>query len=700
MAKVDCSELAKTLTQLAMNLATDPDVKNLDDVVFSMQKIFPDIRRESLVDAINEATVGQSEQLADIEKKLLAIRQEARNDRKLTAKIDALKNYLETGKLPPKPKPKPAAPDAIVKLRRTRDKLNRWLKNSDPAMAKELSKRLDELNAITREELLGEAPDPKLHAEVQKIQDEIDAVRKKMKDVKAEAGLQEKVDTLQKHLEEGTLPEKQARKEVEGSEAATRLREIIADLRGKLDKSPPAMKAKLETQIKGLEEKLASGDILPRVKAKALPQTKELERLEYQRDMLRRKIRRQIEAMKPRSIWDKIADPFNAARSLITSLDLSAVGRQGAFIGMGNPARAAKSIGPMLKALASEQKALKIERDILARPNAPLYLRSKLYLAPLGDDTKLSGMEEGYMSKIAEKIPYVRASERAYITFLNKLRADSFDAMVAGLSKNGSPTQQEAEAVANFINIATGRGKLYQLEQAAVPLNTIFFAPRYVASRFQLLAGQPFYQGTMRTRRMIAKEYAKYLIGMGVVYGLAALAGAAIEWDPRSSDFGKIRFGRTRLDPLAGLSQTTVVVSRVATGKTKTQSGIKSIRGDDVPYGGQDAWDVASNFLRSKLSPMFSFGVNLAAGENVVGEEVTPTTTIRDLIIPLTVRDIKEAIQDQGADAGTAMGLLAIFGWGLQTYGEPQSQASRVPAGGPERARPERPQRPQRPQRR
>lgn len=440
------------------------------------------------------------------------------------------------------------------------------------------------------------------------------------------------------------------------------------EARSEKARSEPALKAKLESQIADLEGKLADpAPEVPQLRHVEGPMSKELARLEYRRDLLRRQINQRVRDLKPKGFWGTVAEPANLARTAITSIDLSAVLRQGGFVALGNPVRAAKSIVPMLRSFASAEAAYKINKQIQDRPNAPLYDRSDLYLAP--ENGTLHAKEEAFMSRLAGKIPGLAGSQRAYNTFLNKLRADSFDAMAAHLAKNGEPTLAESRAIANYINVATGRAPLGKLESAAVPLATVFFSPRYVASRFQLLAGQPLYGGTARTRKLIATEYAKYLTGMATVYALGKLAGGEIESDPRSSDFGKIRLGETRLDPLSGLSQVSVLMSRLATGETKRLSGkVVPIRGKDVPFGGSDSADVIANFLRSKLAPVPGAVLNLAAGENVVGEPVGPLETARDLTIPLSFRDILEVMEAHGIPEGTAIGILGLFGMGIQHH--------------------------------
>jgi hypothetical protein len=282
-------------------------------------------------------------------------------------------------------------------------------------------------------------------------------------------------------------------------------------------------------------------------------------------------------------------------------------------------------------------------------------------------------MEELYMSHWIEKIPGIKNFQRAGLTFLNSIRADMFDTLAGTLTvtETGAHSQQELEAIANFINVSTGRGNLGKAEQAAETLNTVFFAPKYVASRFQLILGQPAWKGTAMTRKLIAKEYARALIGMAAVYAIASLAGGDVEDDPRASDFGKIKFGKTRLDPMFGLSQTTVVLSRLLSGTTKSSSGrvspISRWRGD-IPFGGDTSWDVFSRFMRSKLSPLAGTTADLFVGENLIGEEVDLKTFPLKLITPLAYRDIYEALLENDVPKTTAFSILTFFGMGLQTY--------------------------------
>src|SRR5690606_1730988 len=98
-------------------------------------------------------------------------------------------------------------------------------------------------------------------------------------------------------------------------------------------------------------------------------------------------------------------------------------GRQGILLSISHPFISAKAIVKMFKAMASEKEYNAINSSILERSNAEQYRTAKLFIVD-PNEYNIAKMEEAYMSSLAERIPGVAASARAYITFLNVLRAD------------------------------------------------------------------------------------------------------------------------------------------------------------------------------------------------------------------------------------------------------------------------------------
>jgi hypothetical protein len=445
-------------------------------------------------------------------------------------------------------------------------------------------------------------------------------------------------------------------------------------------------KKRIQTRMKKLKKRMDDGDFSKPVK-KQRATDDALLKLQVEEEKLKEEwakivFERQLASRGPgKKILDATQQTLNTARAILTSVDVSAVLRQGGFIVLGNPLRGLRNLGPMFRAFGSDEFAKGEKFRLQNRENYKngLYQQSKLFLADTSQVNQMSKQEEAFMTRWLEKIPralgggILRGSQRSYTVFLNRLRADSFDAMVANLKKGSEPTPQEVKAVADYINIATGRGDLGKFNQAGTMLNTVFFAPRLVASRFQILAGYPYFTASGRTKALVLREYAKFLTGAALVYALGMLAqddeDEPIETDPRSSDFGKIRFGDTRVDPLSGLIQATVLLSRLATGEKKTANGkIVAIRGAEVPYGADSSFDVLANFGRTKLSPIVGSAVNVLEGKNVVGEPTDVTEELQRMVIPMSFTEMKETFEAQGVPEATALTILQLFGMGVQTY--------------------------------
>jgi hypothetical protein len=376
-------------------------------------------------------------------------------------------------------------------------------------------------------------------------------------------------------------------------------------------------------------------------------------------------------------------------RAFKTSFDVSAPGRQGAILGAAHPKLFAESIAPMFKALASERGQF-AAIEWLDRSD-PGGLRKKAGLAITTTYGKLVEQEEAYMGNLSRYIPGVAASERAYVTFLSVFRAQVFDSLCADLSRTGEVTPDEAKIIANWVNVATGRGSFGAHETATVLLARVFFSPRFVMSRFQLLIGQPLWtgawkgKGTWRVRRLMAKEYGKSLGGYATFYGMVGLLAAllyddddpdkpTVSWDPRSTDFGKVKIGRTRMDPMASMSQTAVLLTRALWGEKKdADTGkVKSTRG-------MEAGNLAWNFIRQKFAPAPGLFWDLAiAQEHMGGEDITPMTVVREAAQPLSFSDVLKVLEERGYPQGTALWIANLWGIGMLTHDSPYEKAKKA----------------------
>mgnify|MGYP001590134577 CR=1 FL=1 len=391
-----------------------------------------------------------------------------------------------------------------------------------------------------------------------------------------------------------------------------------------------------------------------------------------------------IESLTPQTKWDKIANIIGIPRTIMSSVDLSAPFRQGVVM-VGRP-EFWKSLEPMLKSAFSQKY---YDDMIMAIKSGSSYnLKKKVGLGLTEMGTKISAREEAFMSRLAEKIPIfgrvIKGSNRAYSAFLNKLRSDVFDtlyqqAIEEGLIKGNvlahtANPDKIIKDISTFINNATGRGELPGgLNESTVLLNSVFFSPRLMASRVNMLGLNPTHYITMHpfVRRQAVTDMIKFA-GTGLMtLTLAKLAGANIETDPHSSDFGQIRVGNTRYDIWGGFRPYVVLVARMLPefaggGKIKSATtGRERLIGKG--YNAPDRLDLLENFLLGKGAPVASLISTFMKGKDFQGKPVNYPAEVMNRFIPMIAQDMYELYKEYGP-AGLAMGLPSVFGVGVNTF--------------------------------
>lgn len=376
---------------------------------------------------------------------------------------------------------------------------------------------------------------------------------------------------------------------------------------------------------------------------------------------------------------------LNVPRSIMSTLDLSAPLRQGVFL-IGRP----KQFGPAFKSMfkyATSEKAYKgFQESIKTRPTYRLMREANLAITDMGPT--LASREEAFMSNLAEKIPvfgfFARASNRAYAGFLNKLRADVFDDLVKNAKSQGIAVEGKTlEDIAKFVNSATGRGDIGVLNRAAPILNGIFFSPRLMMSRLNLLNPQYYVTLDPFVRKEALKSLLTFGATAGTLVGLAKLGGAEVGVDPRSADFGKIKFGNTRYDPYGGFQQYVKLAAQLMTGQiVSTTTGKVITLGEG--YKPLTRKDIIMRFFESKEAPIASFITSLLTGQTATGEPVRLSNEIINRLIPMMTQDIYEIAKDKdNIGQSLAMALPGIFGVGSQTYGKTELVTGKNPIGEP-----------------
>lgn len=376
-----------------------------------------------------------------------------------------------------------------------------------------------------------------------------------------------------------------------------------------------------------------------------------------------------------RSGWQKISEAItqvtNLPKALVASYDLSAPFRQGAFL-IGRPKEFLSSFKQMFKTFGSEKAFKAMQEEIANRPTYPKMKEYNLALTETG--SFLSNREEQFLSSWAEQIPVigkgVKASERAYVGFLNKLRADVFDSIVSKNSQYADDPEFLSK-LTDYINTASGRGSLGKLEKVGNELNNLLFSPRLMSSRLKLLPVTPvswkyYAQLHPAVRQEALKDLSKFVGIQVAIMSLAKMSGAKVETDPRNPDFGKIKIGNTRIDTMGGFQQYVRLVAQVASGKAiSSTTGKEFIMGKG--YGSSTRADTLIRFMRMKTSPLVSMGWNALEGENVVGEKFDVKKDIPEALIPLIIQDVYD-LAKRGEWEVLPFMIPAAFGVGVQNY--------------------------------
>lgn len=386
---------------------------------------------------------------------------------------------------------------------------------------------------------------------------------------------------------------------------------------------------------------------------------------------------------------------INFPRAIMASSDLSAPLRQG--LPLIHRKEFWTSLDDMFRAWGSEQAFDDIMKDIRSRPlfkkrvgadgkELPSFAEDAgLKLSDLGHG--LTSREESLQSTWAELVPLVRRSNRAYTAFLNKLRADTFESLI-DQAKIFSPENKAnvalAKEIGNFVNTASGRGSLGALESSAKALNATLFAPRLIASRLQMLNPHYYWSADPFVRKQALKSLLA-VVGTGTALGqLGKMAGATVEENPTSADFGKIKIGDTRLDPFAGFQQYAVLTSRLLKGEVESTT-----TGNTYELGGKfgrpTRLDMIGRFIEGKANPIISFVTGLLRGKDFVGKPFDVPEELASRLIPIYLQDLKEILTENPNlvpfyhDEGLApegfkpenlpLAIPPAFGMGMQNYG-------------------------------
>ncbi|KKN73867.1 hypothetical protein LCGC14_0396690 [marine sediment metagenome] len=389
--------------------------------------------------------------------------------------------------------------------------------------------------------------------------------------------------------------------------------------------------------------------------------------------------------LKP-SIRAKIIDGLNLPRAVLATLDLSATFRQGLILGLVRPKDVPRAFIRQLKYFGSEKLSLQMDDMLRSRPLYREGIKAGIEFQAVRRGALSRMKEEPFFSNLAQNIPFVRRSERAFTGYLNEMRMTAFEAGYGVLQAQAVGSvgltkllPEHLKLFGDFINFASGRGTLpFNTTQYAPLLNAVLFSPRYQMSTLGLpkILGRMLLSKNPYIRKQAALALATFAGGGAGLLGLLNTTGIAkVEGDPRAGDFGKIRFrtgedaqgnpiySETRFDPWRGYIQYARFAAQMLMGERKSAFG---------NINKAERWDIALRFAQTKFSPAAGLIADLWKGENYLGEPIFEKTTgfikvAKDRLLPLAVQDVMDAIEMQGAN-GIWVAAPASLGIGVLTF--------------------------------
>lgn len=416
---------------------------------------------------------------------------------------------------------------------------------------------------------------------------------------------------------------------------------------------------------------------------------------------------------------DRLWSIINLPRTLMATADLSAIARQGRVLGNRNPKEWKDAVTASVHAFKSEDFARAVEHSILTHENYDWLRKGGIEITRRGPGSRLTGnireglddpvdwmmREEPFMSDLAQNIPgigkVVRASERAHVTVLNKLRSDVGFKIANNWIKEGRKlddpkTLADWQAVGKWINTATGRGPIPKRMQPFAPaMNALFFSPRFQASRIHTV-GALVEAAKGRNPELIKMIVGDLMATTMTNTTIMAIADAAfddvsINWtNPSKADFLEIKVGPTKLNFWSGLEAYPQLVWKLLFG-TQTARGEKL----DRSFG-----KTLEEFVLYKMSPVVAQAVETARGRGFRGGAMDLARIERDPFflaselssntVPLVAQSILEGLRE-GAKinnpllhgAFATLEIIGVTANSYTTYNDAMEYASQEIAGMP-----------------
>ena len=422
-------------------------------------------------------------------------------------------------------------------------------------------------------------------------------------------------------------------------------------------------------------------------------------------------------ALKDKDFGDTLMDLWMFPKAVRSSFDISFPLRQGIMTSVRHPLLWSKSIADSARGFVDPDWMIK-EVGKWRKDRTPYGVRMP--------DGSVQDMELGHiLDEIMEVLPTdvepfyhaglaekwfdklfliksgpIRRSRVAFTGAGNGLRAGMTRHWLNHWKNTATDiTPERLEKLGTLMNALTGRATLPETGKFPLMdlLQATWWSPQYRLSGPQVFGtmlkhfgpgqvargvtgGRIAPSADAQIGRIAAENFVSFVTGgIGILTMLKMSGLADVQIDPRSSDFGKIKLGPTRINFFGTLQ---LLVRTIAQMVTQTRLD------PELGPQAQNPFGALGRYWQSGASPEFSVITDLIAGETYLGRTMRPSeergVTGGDIlerelsplssdnrISPLALADIKEAIEMDGL-RGALIGSLGMLGLGVQSY-EPRA---------------------------
>jgi hypothetical protein len=350
---------------------------------------------------------------------------------------------------------------------------------------------------------------------------------------------------------------------------------------------------------------------------------------------------------------DAVRRIIDMSVSMVGSWDNSFLGRQGLHTLQTHPSQwypaARKSFSDIVKTLGGKNAHDALMADIYSRPNYinGLYQKAKI----------LAATEEQFPTSLPGRVPgfgrVFKASEYAFTGSAMRMRTGLFDLLHKRAKANDvNITDSWITSHGKMISSLTARGQWGQKGDPPF-IRLILWAPKMLKGNWDVLTAHHLGAGLKHpaARREAAVNLMKIVGETATIMMISnALKPGSAEYDPRSSDFGDIKIGKTRFDITGGAGSIVTLAARLVTRKTKNPV-TGEIRKYGTGFGQKSPFDALIDFLANKTNPPARVMVDALRGRHYDYTPFSPVESAYRATTPISVQQAISLKDNASADA-------------------------------------------------